>query len=224
MEQYEIIIMVLGCESEPFISIENDGIRKTWVNNCPPNVKIIYYYGHNDETILKNDKLYVKSPEGLYNIGYKTIESFKYIKENYKYQYIFRTNISSYIDIKLLLKYIEDKPKENFYNGIVGNHAGIIFSSGAGYFLTPDLIELVLKNQNEWNHSFIDDVSLALLLGNHGIYPIGGMDRFDIINNNMFIPNNYYHYRLKDNYGNRNNDIIRFHMVHNIKNENKNSN
>lgn len=209
--------MVLSVESEPFKNIEKEGIRKTWTKNTPENVKIIYYYGHDGETIMKDDKLYVKSSEGLMNIGYKTIEAFKFINEKYKYDFIFRTNISSYIDIKLLLEYIEDKPKEKFYNGIIGSHENIIFSSGAGYFLTPDLIELVLKNQNEWNHSFIDDVSLGLLLSKHNIYPIGGMDRFDIINNNMFIPNNYYHYRLKDIYGNRNNDIIRFHMVHNIK-------
>jgi len=216
MEHYEIIIMVLGCNNEPFITIENEGIRKTWINNCPPNVKIIFYYGDSNQSMMINDKLYLPVIETMENIGYKTIEALKFIKNKFSFDYIFRTNISSYVDINLLLEFIKEKPKEKYYNGIIVNHQGIILSSGAGYFLTPDLVDLIITNETMWDHSYIDDVALGLFLKNFGISPVGDMQRFDVVNNSYHIPNNFYHYRLK-NWNDRYDDINRFHMVHNSK-------
>ena len=215
MKECDILILVLGCDMDPYNLIENEGIRKTWLKNKPDNVEVIFYYGNATEKTFTNDKLFLTIPEGIKNVGYKTIETFEYIKENYKFKYLYRTNISSYIDIPRLCEYLGSKPITKYYNGVIGNYNDIVFCSGSGYTITEDLLNLILLNKHIWNHDFIDDVSLGLLLKTLGISPTYGATRFDVIDI-LPIPNDYYHYRVKDP-DNRNNDIIRLHKIHKIK-------
>jgi len=107
----KILISVLSLEQEPYISLEKT-IRDTWANKSYPNVDIIYYYGGSDEIKMIGDKFYSNTPEGLYNIGYKTLNMFDYTLNNMEFDYIFRTNSSSYVNIEKLLDFIKDKPKE----------------------------------------------------------------------------------------------------------------
>lgn len=212
----KIIICVLSLEKEPYISLEKT-IRETWGNNTTPNVEIIYYYGNGDENKLVGDKFYSKTPEGLYNIGYKTLNLFEYLINNKDFDYIFRTNSSSYVDIGKLIDYIEDKSKKDFYSGVIGNHGGINFASGSGYFISKDLVDLVLQNKNKWDHSLIDDVSLGKLLSENNVNIYKG-NRCDMIKPTDY-KNNHYHYRVKSE-NNRYNDIkLIKHINDNIKNK-----
>ena len=199
----KILISVLSLNKEPYVGLEKT-IRETWASESHEDVEVIYYYGDSNEIKLVGDRLFLDSPEGLMNIGHKTLKMYAYILENFTFDYIFRTNSSSYVNIEKLKEFISDKPKEKFYCGGVGNYNGIPFASGSGYFLSRDMVELVLEHRNEWNHSFIDDVSLGMLIGKRG-YKIYNGIRSDVgINSHLDL--SYYHYRVKDA-GNRNNDI-----------------
>jgi hypothetical protein len=97
-------------------------------------------------------------------IGKKTLDAFEACVQEMDFDYIFRTNVSSYVDLQTLNDFIQDKPKENYYAGTLGNHQGIDFASGSGYFISKDLVVKVLKNRGLWDHNLIDDVSLGKLL------------------------------------------------------------
>lgn len=208
------LISVLSHNEEPFIKLEN-GIRETWMKHNVDN-DIIFYYGNSEHINIIGDRLYLDTKnEGFYNIGYKTIKMFEYCLNNYDFDYIFRTNSSSYIRIDKLNQYLINKPKNNFYNAIIGSHDGITFASGAGYFLSRDLIELIIKNKEKWNHGYIDDVALALLLRNENITPTNST-RFDINEYNMNNLDNinldyFFHFRCKCS--DRNNDIEIFKQL-----------
>jgi len=206
----KILISVLSLEQEPYISLEKT-IRDTWASKTYPNVDIIYYYGGSDEIKLVGDKFYSNTSEGLYNIGYKTLNLFDYLLKNHDFDYIFRTNSSSYVNIEELLEFIEYKPLENFYSGVIGNYGGINFASGSGYFISRDLVELVVEQKDRWDHTLIDDVSLGKLMSENGIKIYKGK-RCDMINytHNM---NNHYHYRVKTE-NNRSNDIKLMFILH----------
>mgnify|MGYP002478035230 CR=1 FL=1 len=150
----------------------------------------------------------------IINCGYKTIKSFLLTKD-FKYDYIFRTNSSSYVDKKLLLNFVSDKPKTKYYSGLIGYHGNIAFASGSGFFISKDLVDYVIENSTKWNHNLIDDVALASLLSNYGVHPYLN-ERIDILDD-YNIPNHYFHYRLKT--GSRVNDIKRMYSIHNIKNK-----
>ena len=208
----KILISVLSYEREPYLSLENT-IRSTWGSIKHDDVDIIYYYGKKGINQLNGDRLYLDEPEGLYNIGSKTIKMYEYCFDNIEFDYIFRTNSSSYVNINSLVDFIKDKPNYNFYSGVVGNFGDIKFASGSGYFISRDLIKKVINNKSNWEHNLIDDVSLGKLMMklNIPIYPGKRMD----IENTLHLSENHYHYRVK-NPTNREIDIIRMNKIHEI--------
>jgi hypothetical protein len=97
-------------------------------------------------------------------IGLKTIEALRFALKNYDFEYVFRTNSSSYVDGPLLLRTITDFPKTGVYAGFPGEVGGEKFASGAGVLLSRDLVSKVVEFSDQWRHGLIDDVALAVLI------------------------------------------------------------
>lgn len=147
----EIIILVLAYEGEPWKTIETEGVRKTWGLSQHPNVKIIYYYSNSDKTYLEGNNLFVKGQEGICNIGLKTISAFDFLLENFSFDVLYRTNVSSYIDVELLSEFVESVNTENFFCAPTGHYGplNLKFASGSGYFLSRDLVARVVHNKDK---------------------------------------------------------------------------
>ena len=196
----KILILVLSYDDNNIYSDFYKSQINTWDSINVEGVNTFYLFGNhiNDEII--DNKILVNVQETSTHIcGHKTLKAFELIN-NLEFDYIFRTNSSSYVDKDLLLKFVNDKPKNNYYSGVIGNYENIPYASGSGYFLSRDLFDLVIENINLWEHHLIDDIALGQLLGRFNVYPQPNQ-RFNIIDNdninNINIPNNYYHYRLK---------------------------
>jgi signal peptidase I len=192
-----VIILVLSHYEEPYVMLENC-IKQTWSKTNLDNVNVIFYHGGGKESI-KGDKIVIDYPEGYHNIGHKTIRAFEILLQNNNFDYIFRTNSSSYVNIEKLVQYLDDKPLNNFYHGVIGRHNDINFASGCGYFLSKDVVKKVVENKSNWPHQIIDDVAIAYLLRNIGIYPTPA-PRLDITDTP--VPDNvydYFHFRCKTN-------------------------
>ena len=113
--------------------------------------------------LIKNE--IITTVPDLYSlIGVKTLDAFEFSIKNFEFDYIYRTNVSSYLDLVRLQRFIGNKPKENFYAGLQGDHNGIAFASGCGYFISRDLIIKVLRNRDLWDHNLVDDVAIGKLL------------------------------------------------------------
>jgi hypothetical protein len=213
-----IVILVISSEDPTYQMLEQS-IRDTRAKNIPEDVKVIFCYSKNSaKTFLIDDKLFCNSgTETLINIGYKTIKAFEFINENFEYNYVFRTNLSSYIDINLLR---EKADSYNYsancliYSGVIGDYEGINYCSGSGYFLSKPLVHYIIESQSEWNHWYIDDVALGKLITSL-VQPVSGQ-RWDIVDDSHLIPLEYYHYRVK-NASDRSIDIVRMHKIHQLK-------
>lgn len=187
--------------------------KNTWDSIEVEDVKTLYFVGNKKGNYIKDEIINTDVSESLINCGYKTLKAFELVKD-FDFDFIFRTNSSSYVDKFLLKQYLNEKPKEKFYSGVVGNHEGIKFSSGSGFIITKDLVDLVLQNKNFWNHGLIDDVALGLLLKKFGINPTPA-PRYDILNLDENTPLHFYHYRLKCH--DRNLDCDRMINLHKMK-------
>ena len=111
------------------------------------------------------DQLVTPTPEGWAFIGEKTLQAFKYLLEYYDFDFIFRTNTSSYVDSTRLIQRLSDMPKSGVYAGFVGTSLGKLrFASGAGILLSRDVVERICDHASEWKHGLIDDVALADLV------------------------------------------------------------
>jgi hypothetical protein len=112
-------------------------------------------------------KLITESPEDWSLIGLKTILAFKYVLDNYEFDYLFRTNTSSYLDVPTLLDFLAMKPRKNMYAGVIGTVFGNTrFASGAGILLSRDIVQRISDNSDLWKHGLVDDVAIADLVAN----------------------------------------------------------
>ena len=152
---------------------------------------------------FNNSEIITSVPDLYSFIGAKTLDAFDISIQEFEFDYIYRTNVSSYLDLIRLQKFVEDKPTNDFYAGLIGNHQGINFASGSGYFISRDLVIRVLQNRDLWDHNLVDDVSLGKLLTQEFNVGIKKVERADIESSDFNLkrvidnPLNVFHYRCK---------------------------
>lgn len=172
-----VLILVLTCLERGF-EVMDACVRKTWGAIAKKRGIDIYYLystvGLSKEIEIQEEtnSIWYKGPEGYCQIGYKTLGAFKAIQTK-KYDYILRTNSSSFILLDNLLKYLDNAPLTGFYAGPeIPYHTTQLsfeFASGAGYILSRDLVDRFVAESHLWDHSYPDDVSVGKFLLDRGI-------------------------------------------------------
>lgn len=233
MKPYKkVIILIMSSNRTDFQSLENT-IKETWYNLKNDDVEILFYkerYNqHTSDVVIEYPNLYLPCDDGLLNCGHKTIMALDWTMQNFEFDYIYRSNLGAFVDVNNLLNFLKNKPKKEFYCGIIGKDtywlgSEIEFASGSGYFLSKDLVELVISNSNLWPHHAVDDVALGYLLSLFNIKPNNTAIRKNICDDIVFynmgadcveILNNsdIYHTRLRSS--DRNLDIQNMKKIYN---------
>ncbi len=211
----KLCILIPSLTIDDFAKLENS-IRSTWLTQNDSHSAVYFYYGTGtgEKTFCIGDQIFCGSSEGLLNLGHKTIDAFQWVLENSGFSHLFRTNLSSYVDIDGLCEFIKQLPSERVYTGKLYTDYAFPFISGAGIILSRDVVELIVREKYHWDHSQIDDVALALLLRENGI-PIHKkkLRRVDI-SKPTDIQKVSLHYRVKYE-TDRNIDTIRMRDIHN---------
>ena len=164
MADFRVLILVLASDNEPFYC----KLQTLWRRVHHPRADIVFLKAHPNiqgDDFIHENTIFIKCEETLQKVYEKQMRGFKLLLPRLdEYRFVFRTNLSSYVDIPKYLEYCETLPYENVYRGVVGYHEGIPFASGAGYTITPDLIRrLVTENPPE---IFLDDVSIGCAIYN----------------------------------------------------------
>lgn len=197
--------------------------KQTWDSIDVFGVNTIYYYSDpkiNTPTFIEND-LILPFEEIVENNTIKYKKALEQIV-NLKWDYVFRTNASSYIDKKRLLNFAQHLPIDKCYCGIDGGN----FASGCGYFISRDLVECLIKNISDLEINIYEDCLTSAILQrycNASVTP--GALRVDY-NHHMkvealkkitFTDSYPYHYRCKsDVISDRNKDIEAFETLFNF--------
>lgn len=188
-------------------------------------------YLREKKPVLKDQDLILPCKDGYDYCTEKTLQALKFVAYNLNFDYIFRTNLGSYVNFKKIIAFLEDKPMQNFYSGIIGRHKSplgkeTMFASGSGYFLSQDLVKLIAENSSKVSSNYIDDVAIGEFLANSGISINHDAIRLSYVDdrteyqqgeeNKSFInPDKIYHVRLRSS--DRNHDIARMHELFNLK-------
>lgn len=199
-----ILHLVLGCKNSHYEQIE-DAARQTWCSLSPENVKVIFMYGNKGSIFWdEKDSFYVDKME-CYSSNiclYKTILALDFFIES-DFDYIFRSNNTGYFDLNLINKYLEDKPRTNFYSGIVGHHSESDFASGSGYFISKDIAKKIIEDKEiiySYNlPGWCDDVSIGKYITQYLNIEIDSSSRrLDLSPNeiNDSLDMSHYHYRI----------------------------
>jgi hypothetical protein len=192
-EHYKVIILIIASGGDGY-----NQFKEYWrlYMNRFSGVRSFFIYS--DHTIaadmhVTNDSITHRSIESLRpGILHKTIASMSVCCNLFKFDYILRTNLSSFIHIPRLLTYLDtqklheyagghfnnlpDHPNKIYEQSIVNQYTGatlnskFIFLHGACYILSNDLImrmlELVINKPErvEQAENIFDDVAMSLLL------------------------------------------------------------
>lgn len=183
-----------------------------------PHIDCYFYKGDPNletDSKLDDDTLWIKIEENLDNVYEKTIRAFEYFSDKIEnYDYIFRTNLSSFVVFDKYVEYCSQNPRTQFVSGYIGKHEEILFPSGCGFTMSTDIVLDLIRDRPPI--VYLDDVSIGkwLMIKNIPILPA---DRVDLTNNSTgslsrLTNNNTFHYRIKND--NREIDfIIHYHLL-----------
>lgn len=200
-------ILILLLSSHKYPSPRNEGSQNlTWIKDAQKcGIEVIQFIGGYEKRDYIKPYLRLTSGDSIEDVGYKTIESFEWALQNKKFEYIFRVNSSSYVNINKLIHFIENVEDGSLYAGkiIELSMLNLRFISGSGIILDRDSVRNIVESKNLWNHSIIDDVAMGDICANLNISPTSG--NFFELQKNVFSYKELdesYHFRCKlEDYG-----------------------
>ena len=200
----KILILVANSNFYPS-NIMIPFLRKTWGKD--KRVRVIYYQGGSKDDYLKGDKLYLNAGTTIDDTMEKVLSAYEWVNQNIEFDYIFRTTTSSYLDIENFISFLNKNKNEKLYSGVYLPHAivnneveKIRFLSGAGFFTSKYIVNLLLSNKKKLlKYGLWDDVSIGKFLIEEMKIPINEGYRQDFYDGYPLtkkIKTENYHYRL----------------------------
>ena len=176
---------------------------------------------------LDDDTLHINGTESIIpGCLDKTIRALQYCSQNYDYDFIVRTNLSSLWNLSLLKVYLRKCPKQQFISSRLEfyYHENFTYPSGSSIIMSKDITKFVIDNRNNFDFSLTNDISFGKFFTKYQIQ-MRFARRYDFIEkeNKIDIPEEklneifrqqHYHYRFRsqiDQY--RMNDIEIFKKI-----------
>ena len=202
MEHYKIIFLIIATPSSFYN--KNKRVLNKFMNKNP-NIKTLFIYGNVDKNnVFHTDHdLYFDVSESIVpGCLKKTVKAFEYVNENYTYDYLIRTNLSTFWNLNKILKKVEKFPNKRCLAGDIRTFRNIKYIFGTGLIYSKDLVDILVKDKDKLNYKKADDIVLSMYLkDNYKIKYINEprctkfMRRMP--RNNEDIPKRFSHYRLK---------------------------
>mgnify|MGYP001185214993 CR=1 FL=1 len=207
MNSKNIKILVLVLCSRNYLSfISSKSQKKIWTKYIS-DFEILHYVGQSNPSnrevdYIKNsqDYLILNTDDSYSNIAKKTLVAFEKAIAEYDFDYIFRTNTSSYLDFKKFKKYADTNLDHLNYAGVnLKVQEGDKIASGAGIFLSKKNVEILIKNKKNFDTSLPDDVAISRLLKEFKIFPsdIPRIDLKSIPHPKLIFNSKDFHYRCR---------------------------
>jgi len=197
----KLIILILASDYGEYLKMQP--LWKTYMNRFPYITSFFMKYKPDlsDNIQLQDDTIFIKGSDSFVpGCLDKTIKSIEFVLKEYDFDFIFRTNMSSVIDLQKLYNILNDKMK---YAGVIVFDKGTYFASGAGFLLSKQMCQLLINNKDKLQYNIIDDVALGYFFTNNKI-PITPLMRLDVYyykyNMNLITKDrlsNHYHFRCK---------------------------
>ncbi|MCB5293366.1 hypothetical protein BJQ90_02814 [Arthrobacter sp. SO3] len=118
-------------------------------------------------------------PETYLMTNAKTVAAFRHLLDTRDFDYILRTNSSTYVDLHGLRDFVQNIPDRGYYGGAVWKAQGLEFITGSTILLSRDLVEYAATDP-EWEFDLIDDMALGGSMLRAGARP-QSVERADVL-------------------------------------------
>lgn len=185
-KELKTLVLIIATDDKPAYR-ELQKIWEGYMNSDPAHFEVYFLRASPTQSanaIINKDKneIILKTHEGFVpGILNKSIMAFEAIEPRLdEFDYVIRTNLSSFYYFPNLLKFLKSLPRSKCYCGVslgiyynlLPNITYIPFVSGAGIILSPDLVRLMAKEHNElksYKSELPDDVFIGLFYQSKGI-------------------------------------------------------
>lgn len=179
--------------------------KNTWMKKAPEDVLIFYLRGWNKNYFqVIGQNLFVPCQEKYDLILTKTILGISYVLKHYQFDFLIRTNVSTYFEISLLKTELsKSKYNVEFVGGYVdkssqkvfGNLTTFDYITGTGIFMTKKSAEILSVLIPEKYTGIIDDLAITHYLVQANVRTIR-MSRNNLHSTHLFLPT--YQIRAKN--------------------------
>lgn len=174
----KLLILVIANDFAPY-----DNLQKwNWDRFMKLNPDLDCYYLKEKEDLDTEYKIdginfyYKAKPDTFVSIFDKTISALRHL--NYEnYDFVLRTNLSSFFIRDKMMRYLTTLPKNEIYAGLKAEHQDFTFAAGAGFLMSKDVIDYLLNNLDK-RFNLIDDVDIGKIM--FGKYDITPFPRWDV--------------------------------------------
>ncbi len=168
----KVLILVLSSDFYPYDKMIKTSIA-SWDSIEVEGVETIFYCSQKDNPKRRStDKvMYFDVDNGLYDMGRKNLAMFEWALANKKFDYVARVNASCYVEKINLIQYVQALPTENVFAGAeADSQNGFKYLwGGANYLISRDVLQKIVDNKTLWNHGYMEDESISLVVSALGI-------------------------------------------------------
>lgn len=181
----KILFLSMTCRESLFIN-QNEIVKETWAKDIidgkyGENVNFLLYDGwENDNQLdIKNNILHVRCEDDSDNTFKKTYYALKFIQNKYNYDFIFRTNTSTYINVPLVIKLIEHLDETSIYDqlwvaelmSLVESNVPFplnIYGRGNGLLMSRKIINILINEGFPYLYDEVcDDIQIGKILNSY---------------------------------------------------------
>lgn len=171
MKSKKILYLVMSSNND-FFRHQNEIIRNTWGKD----VDILFYEGDYYIDNINGDVLELNCKDTIDWTYAKTYYALKYVNENLDYDYIFRTNTSTYVNTKLLQAFVDslEDTQVLWTSELYSLSEGIapypltLYGRGNGLLFSKELVELFIKiGINFLYMNVVDDLYIGNVLNSY---------------------------------------------------------
>lgn len=204
------LMLIIASDQLP-IYVELQKIWKTYMHSDPEHFEVYFIKGDaklptlytidNDIIWSKTDDWWIPQSAGILNKTLLSIEAMR--ARLHEFDYVIRTNLSSFYVFPRLLAFLKTLPKQRCYCGSrVGNTD---IASGCGFIMSTDVANLLIDNKIELmgqTHTE-DDMIIGTFFAHQGLRLIPH-NRVDLLTLNTWksiknnVPKNEFHFRIKN--------------------------
>jgi hypothetical protein len=218
----KILILVIA-SNQPENEADLESQKNTWVSVCNKNVSVMFLRGWEQEQYYfakESNVLFVPIREEYSNILSKTIIGINYVLDNFEFDILVRSNVSTYFETNRLVKelnhpvyrgsffggYFDRSRDRKFYNG-----NSFEYISGTGVYLSKDAVVVLSKLDPKQYTGVSEDLAIYDFLKGKGFKTIR-MARNNLFSTHFFIPT--FNIRVKNSFNSKS-ASRRMQLVHN---------
>ncbi|KAA2370664.1 hypothetical protein F2Y07_14450, partial [Alistipes shahii] len=139
-KQVKILVGICSCQR---MKEKRDAVRETWLEHPADGIECVFFVGGKEGLEEeRGDTVVLDTADGYDELPGKVKSFFRYALENYDFEWLFKCDDDTYVDLSRLESVVDDEYDLIGDVMVSTRHSP---SGGAGYFLKRSMVEKLVE-------------------------------------------------------------------------------